>query len=396
MNTSLSAVRQLAREYKPRVVEIRRHLHAHPELSGEERLTADFIAQQLAESNIPFSDNIGGYGVVATIKGKNPYKTHVALRADMDALNITEETGLPYASKNQGVMHACGHDFHVANLLGTAFILNELKEAFEGTVSLVFQPSEEKIPSGAERMLNDGLFGENLPKAIFALHVDPEIPAGQIGTRKGAFMAAADELFITVHGKGGHGAYPHKCVDPIVISAQIILALQTIISRNADPTNPTVVNIGRIEGLGRTNVIPDEVHLAGTIRTFDNTWRNAVHLRIMDIVTHTAKAFYATTTVEIKRGYPPLINDEALTQRSVEHLSQLFGTENIVECPLRMGAEDFAYFARQIPATLLRLGVGNEKIGAIAPLHTSRFTIDEDAFETGMTALACLALRELQ
>jgi len=387
-----NAIRTLAKQYQPQVVAIRRHLHTHPELSGNEKQTAEYVAQHLKEHHIPFRDNVGGYGIVARIEGKNPKKSTVALRADMDALNITEATGLPFSSQNPGVMHACGHDFHTANLLGTAFILNQLKTHFEGAVMLIFQPSEEKIPSGALQMSEAGIFEEHRPHAIFALHVDPGIDTGKIGVRSGAFLAAADELFITIHGQGGHGAYPYKCVDPIVIAAQTILSLQTVVSRSVDPLHPAVVSIGRIEGLGNTNIIPDEVKMSGTIRTFHNAWRETIHRRITELVHHTAQSFGGNATVEIRKGYPPLVNDATLTQRSINALKTFFGKENIEESAMRMGADDFAFFAQEIPATYLRLGVRPKNTQSGALLHQATFAPDEDAFEMGMMAMSCLAI----
>ena len=349
----------------------------------------------MKEHHIPFRDNVGGYGIVARIEGKNPEKSTVALRADMDALNITEATGLPFSSQNPGVMHACGHDFHTANLLGTAFILNQLKTHFEGAVMLIFQPSEEKIPSGALQMLEAGIFEEHPPHAIFALHVDPGIETGKIGVRSGVFLAAADELFITIHGKGGHGAYPYKCVDPVVIAAQTILSLQTIVSRNVDPLHPAVVSIGRIEGLGNTNIIPDEVTMSGTIRTFHNAWRETIHRRITDLIHHTAQSFGGNATMEIRKGYPPVVNDAALTQHSIKALETFFGKENIEDSAMRMGADDFAFFAQEIPATYFRLGVRPKNTQNIALLHQATFSPDEDAFEMGMMAMSYLAVSGL-
>jgi len=332
---------------------------------------------------------------VAFIEGENPKKSTVALRADMDALNITEATGLDFSSQNEGVMHACGHDFHVANLLGTAFILNQLKTQFEGTVMLIFQPSEEKIPSGAQQMLEAGIFEENRPKAIFALHVDPGIDTGKIGTRSGAFLAAADELYITIHGKGGHGGYPHRCINPIIIAAQTVMALQTIVSCNVSPFYPAVISIGHIEGIGNTNIIPDKAIMNGTIRTFNTSWRNIVHQRIREVALNTAQSFGGSANVEIKKGYPVLFNNDALTKRSVPLLEELFGTKNVERDIMKMGAEDFAFFAQEIPGTYLRLGVRNRNNRNAAPLHNASFMLDEDAFETGMVALSCLAVNEL-
>jgi amidohydrolase len=257
---------------------------------------------------------------------------------------------------------------------------------------LIFQPSEEKIPSGALQMLEAGIFKENLPKAIFALHVDPGIDTGKVGTRCGAFLAATDELFITIHGKGGHGAYSYKCIDPIVIAAQTIISLQTIVSRNVDSLHPAVVHIGRIEGVGSTNVIPDEVRMSGTIRTFNTAWRETIHRRITELIHHTAQSFGGNATVEIKKGYPPLVNDDALTRHSIKVLEDIFGEENVEESAMRMGAEDFAFFAQEIPATYLRLGVRNQSALNSTPLHSASFTLDEEAFETGMMALSCLAV----
>jgi len=378
------------------VVEIRRHLHAHPELSLKEKETAAFIAEKLTAYNIPFQTFANHYGIVADIKGKNPLTKVVALRADMDALSIKELNNVPYKSQNEGVMHACGHDVHMACLLGAAQILNKHKAHFEGSIRLIFQPSEETLPGGASMMIADKVLKNPDVQLIFGQHVMPTIDAGKVGVKAGQAMASTDEIYITVKGKGGHGATPELNTDPVVIAANLIIALQQIVSRKAPPSIPTVLSFGRFIADGKTNIIPDEVHIEGTLRTFDEDWRNKAHELILQACSATAAAMGAQTNVNIVKGYPFLINDHDLTKRFLNNATDFLGKENVQEIDLRMTAEDFAYFSQTIPACFYRLGIRNIGKGINSNIHTNTFDVDEDALITGVGLLCWLAIKELE
>ncbi len=375
------------------LIKDRRHLHAHPELSYQEKETAKYIAGRLTEMGIPFQENVGGYGIIAHV-GKDGGKL-VALRGDMDALPITEENEIDYASKNRGVMHACGHDVHTTCLLGAAQILKSMEGELNGKVRLLFQPAEERLPGGASLMIADGALKNPDVQLIFGQHVFPDMEVGQVGFREGMYMASADEIYITVKGKGGHAALPHTCIDPVLVSAHLLTALQQMVSRRAQPDLPTVLSFGKVIANGATNVIPDKVMLEGTMRTLNEEWRGKMHEHITEIVHGLCKSMGAEAELEIRRGYPCLVNDPELTSWSKQKAIELLGEENVHDLPLRMTAEDFAYFAQEIPACFYRLGTSNaiKKIGA--PLHTSRFNIDEDALEIGASLMATLAAKAL-
>ena len=375
------------------LVQIRRTIHANPELSYHEKETARYIARQLQEMGIPFKEGIGGYGIVAHIG--NSDRKLVALRADLDALPIHEENEVDYASKNDGVMHACGHDVHTTCLLGAARVLKSFEKELKGTVRLLFQPAEEKLPGGASLMIADGALKNPDVELIFGQHVFPDMEVGNVGFRPGMYMASADEIYITIHGKGGHAALPHTCIDPILISAHLITALQQMVSRRARADIPTVLSIGKIQGLGATNVIPDKVVMEGTLRTLDEEWRENLHTLIEKLVHELCASMGGTAELEIRKGYPCLMNDPDLTKWSKAKAIELLGAENVHDLPLRMTAEDFAYYAQEIPACFYRLGTSNsaKKIGA--PLHTSRFNIDERALEIGASLMATLAAKAL-
>lgn len=390
-------IKALAQQYFEGVVDIRRHLHQHPELSFAEVETGKFIAQKLSEFGIPHEHGIAENGVVGLIKGKNPGSRIVALRADMDALPILEANDVPYKSQNEGVMHACGHDVHTASLLGAAKILHELREKFSGTIKLIFQPGEEKAPGGASIMIKEGVLENPKPASIFGQHVHPPLEVGKVGFRSGQYMASADELYVTVIGKGGHGAMPHKAVDPVLIASHIVVALQQIVSRHIDPTIPAVLTFGKINSTGgATNVIPDEVKLVGTFRTMDETWRFAAHDRMKQLATAIAEGMGGSCDVHIEVGYPVLLNDEALTARSRQAAEEFLGAENVVDLPIRLTAEDFAYYSQQMPACFYRLGTGNSTKGITSPVHTTTFDIDERALEIGMGLMAWLGVKELE
>lgn len=389
-------IKALSRQYFEEIVQIRRHLHQHPELSFQEEQTSLYIAEKLQAFGIPFQRGIAENGVVGLIKCKNPDSKIIALRADMDALPILEANNVPYKSQNEGVMHACGHDVHTASLLGAAKILHDIKEELDGTIKLIFQPAEELFPGGASIMIKEGVLENPKPTSIFGQHVHPPLPVGKIGMRPGNYMASADELYVTVHGKGGHGALPHDCIDPIIITSHIITALQNIISRYCDPTIPAVLTFGKINSTGgATNIIPDEVKLEGTFRTMNEKWRFEAHKRMKTIAQSIAESMSGSCHFDIKVGYPVLYNEPELTARARTYATEFLGTENVIELPIRMTAEDFAYYSQQMPACFYRLGTGNPEKNITSPIHTNTFDIDENALEVGMGLMAWMGVREL-
>ncbi len=389
-------IQELARQYYPGSIEQRRYLHQHPELSFEEVQTGRYIAARLKELGIEHQHGVADNGVVALIKGRNPKKKVVALRADMDALPIQETNQVPYKSQREGIMHACGHDVHTASLLGTARILHELRDQFEGTIKCIFQPGEEKLPGGASIMIKEGVLERPKPASIFGQHVHPPLRAGLIGLKPGIYMASSDEIYVTVKGKGGHGAMPQECIDPVVITAQIIVALQQIISRYADPAVPSVLTFGKINTTGgATNIIPNEVKLEGTFRTMHEKWRSEAHKRMKKMAESIAKSMGGACDFNVLRGYPVLHNNPELTVRTKKWAIEFMGKDRVVDLPLRMTSEDFAYFAQAMPACFYRLGTGNPERGIQSPLHTSTFDVDESALETGIGLMTWLAIKEL-
>ena len=384
------SIQQLAKKYAKEFINIRHHLHANPELSYKEFETSAFVQQKLREWNIPFEVK-ATTGVVGLIKGKNPDKQITALRADMDALPIIEENEVPYKSKNIGVMHACGHDVHTTCLLGAAKILNELKEEWEGTVKLIFQPGEEKNPGGASLLIAEGVLENPKPEKIFALHVHPGLEIGKLSFRNGMVMASADEIYINIKSKGGHAAAPQYTADTILIASHLIISLQQIVSRNNSPFNPSVLSITSFQGGNTTNVIPSEVKLMGTFRAMNEEWRFKAHELIKKQTIELVTAMGAEATIHIDVGYPFVLNDEALGNAALKKAAEYVGAENVEETELRMGAEDFAYYSHQIPACFFRLGAGNKAKGITSGVHTPTFNIDESAIETGMGMMAWLA-----
>ncbi len=395
MESVKNKIRQLAQEYFPEITSLRRLIHRNPELSFEEYETSELVAGFLKDNNIEFKKGVAKTGVIALIRGKNPQKKTVALRADLDALPITELNEVDYKSKNPGKMHACGHDVHTASLLGTAKILNNIREEFEGTIKLIFQPSEEKYPGGAKVMIEEGVLENPAPDVIFGQHVYPDLNAGMVGMKSGKYMASTDEIFITVKGKGGHGAIPQKNIDPVLIASHIIVALQQIVSRNANPAMPTVLSFGRFIADGHTNVIPDEVKIAGIMRTFDEHWRMEMQTRIEKMARSIAESMGGKCEVRFDKGYPVLINDETITRNTQVYAIEYLGKENVKELELRTTAEDFAYYTQKIPGCFYRLGIRNEEKNIVSNLHTSTFDVDESSLETGMGLMAWLAYREL-
>ncbi len=391
-NPLIEKIKTLSAQYAPDIVQIRRHLHANPELSEKEFKTADYICNTLDAYGIQYTRNIGGNGIVAKIEGQQPQTTTLALRADMDALPINELNECEYKSLNPGVMHACGHDVHMASLLGASRILNELRNEFEGTLRLIFQPSEEKFPGGALAMIKDGVLKNPVPGRIYGQHVLPTLEVGKVGFKPGRYMASTDEVYLTVKGKGGHAATPELNIDPIVIASHIIVSLQQVVSRSAPPGVPTVLSFGRVIADGRTNIIPSEVKIDGTFRTFDETWRAAAHEKITSIAKGIAESMGGTCNVFIDKGYPFLVNDDLATSEAKALAQQYLGPENVVDLEQRMTAEDFAYYSHIIPACFYRLGVKNPEWENIRNLHTPEFDADERSLETGMGLMAWLAV----
>jgi amidohydrolase len=392
----LDTIKALSASYSQQTIDVRRHLHANPELSYKEYQTASYVAAQLRDCGIEPQEGVAETGLLAVVKGKNPDRKTIALRADMDALPIQEANDVSYKSKNPGIMHACGHDVHTSSLLSTAKILNQVKDQFEGTVRFLFQPGEEKNPGGASYMIRDGALENPRPSAIMGQHVFPLLPVGKVGFREGMYMASADEIYLKVIGKGGHGAAPDLCIDPIVIASHIIIALQQIISRNANPRQPTVLTFGNITGFGATNIIPNEVNIAGTFRAMNEEWRESALIKIKKMAEGMAEGMGGKCEVEISRGYPYLENNPELTRRIRAAAEQYVGKENVVDLEISLGAEDFSYYSQIVPASFYRLGTRNEARGISSYVHTPTFNIDEDALKLGPGLMAWLAIKELE
>jgi len=391
----LESIKRLAAEYADSIIVTRRHLHANPELSYQEFNTAKFVADKLRSFGLKPQEGVAKTGVVVLIEGRSPSKKVVALRADMDALPIQEVNQVSYKSKVPGVMHACGHDVHTSSLLGTAQILNEIRTEFEGSVKLIFQPGEEKHPGGASIMIAEGVLQNPSPVSIIGQHVMPLIPVGKIGFREGKYMASSDEIYLRVIGKGGHGAAPELTIDPVVIAAHIIIALQQVVSRNASPKEPTVLTFGRITADGATNIIPDEVKIAGTFRSLNEAWRQSGLEKIRKMAESIAEGMGGKCEVTISKGYPYLENNPELTRRIKAAAEMYVGKENVVDIDLTMGSEDFAYYSQKIPASFYRLGTRNDAKGITSYVHTPTFDIDEDALRIGPGLMAWMAIQEL-
>lgn len=388
-------IRERANQILPELVKLRRHIHENPELSFQEHETAALVEKELHALGLK-TQRLANTGVVAVIEGKNPQKRVVALRADMDALPIVEvNDGRPYRSKKEGVMHACGHDVHTTSLLGAARLLTEIKDHFEGSVKLVFQPGEEKLPGGASLMIADGVLENPKVDVMIGQHVMPGIITGKTGFRPGLYMASTDEIYIKVIGKGGHGAMPHFNIDPVLISAHLIVGLQQVVSRSANPAIPSVLSFGKVIAAGATNVIPNEVIIEGTFRTLDENWRNQAHEKMIQIAKGLVEGMGGTVEFDIRRGYPFLKNHEGLTQRLQDEAKSYLGENQVEDLGIWMAAEDFSYFSQAVPSCFYRLGTKNEAKNTDFSVHHPSFDVDEDALEQGCGLLAYLALSEL-
>ncbi len=387
-------IAELAEKYFQEIVQIRRIIHANPELSFEEYDTSQVIKTELKKLGIE-TISIANTGVTAIINGKNPDSRVMALRADMDALPIEEANDVEYKSRKKGVMHACGHDVHTASLLGAAKILNDLRDSFEGSIKLIFQPGEEKYPGGASMMIKEGVLENPRPNHVVGQHVMPLIPVGKVGIREGMFMASADEIFIRVKGKGGHGAMPEINIDPVLIASHIIVALQQVVSRNASPKIPSVLSFGKFIANGATNVIPDEVYIEGTFRTFNDEWRMEAHKKIKKMAEGIAESMGGNCEIKILVGYPFLENEPELTRRVKAYAIDYLGEENVLDLDIWMAAEDFAFYTKEVDSCFYRLGVRNDQQGITSSVHTPTFNIDENALKIGAGLMAWIALQEL-
>ncbi len=377
-----------------KIISWRKKIHSNPELSFKEFETSNFIIDTLKTIGVTDIKKIGPTGLVALIRGKNPNSKCIAVRAELDALPIIEDNLIEYKSKNNGVMHACGHDVHMSCLLGTAYVLNELKLSFSGTVKLIFQPGEELLPGGASIMIKNGILSNPKIDEIYALHVFPSLEVGKVGLRSGIYMSACDELFLKVIGKGGHAALPNQYINPINIISELLIELQKFVHKLSNNSKYIFV-FGKIFSEGSTNIIPSEVNAMGTLRTLDEKWRNELHNKIKSFVKNFLKSKNAEGEIIIKKGYPVLINDEKLTQNSINLFKKIIGNENVVKIPIRMTSDDFSYYCQRVPSCYFRIGVRNEKKGIIHGVHNSRFNIDDDALKVGTKLMSNLVFKSL-
>jgi len=394
MSELVKNIKSMSESFFEEIRTCRRHLHQYPELSFEEYHTADFIENKLREIGIENIQRIAKTGVTFLLEGWGPGK-NIALRADIDALPILEKNGINYKSKFEGLMHACGHDVHTSCLIGVAKILSQLKSEFKGSVKFIFQPGEEKTPGGASLLIKEGILKNPIPKTILGQHVMPFIDVGKVGFRSGKYMASSDEIYLTIEGKGGHAAMPEKLVDPVIITSHILIALQQIVSRKSSPKIPSVLSFGNISGKGATNVIPDYVDVAGTLRTFDEKWRAEALMLITHMAEGIAASMGAKCKVRIEKGYPYLFNDPAYTDRNISAAQEYLGAENIVDLDLWMASEDFSFYSQSVEGCFYRLGTRNEAKSIISGVHTPYFNIDEDAMKIGMGLMSWLTIQEL-
>ena len=403
MQELINKIKKLANQHADEIISIRRHIHQHPEISFEEINTSAYVCSVLDKYKIPYIKGIVKTGIVALIEGKNPTKQTILLRADLDALPIEEKNDVIYKSQNVGVMHACGHDAHTASVLGTAIILNQLKSEFEGTIKIMFQPGEEVLPGGASLMIKEGVLCNPIVNKAFGQHVFPSMEVGKVGFRKGMYMASTDELHITITGKGGHAAMAGEYNNPIVVAAHVITAIEKEftyvidaegVARNKHNNIPTVIAFGKVEAKGATNVIPESVYLAGTFRTMDETWRITVKEKLTSIIESICETYKVTASINIEKGYPFLINNEAVTEQAKQSAIVYLGKENVEDLPLRMTAEDFSYITQEVPSCFYRIGTGNKAQGITSGVHTATFNIDENALELASGLMAWVVINK--
>ncbi len=377
------------------LISLRRHFHANPELSFEEKNTAEFISNTLGHWGVEHRANVGGYGIVGVIEGQNPTSKVIALRADMDALPIEEKNAVEYKSLTKGKMHACGHDVHMTCLLGAIKILNSIKDSFEGSIKFIFQPGEETLPGGAIKMIEEGVLENPKPELIIAQHVFPEMEVGKVGFKGGIYMASSDEVNITVTGQGGHAAIPDRYDNTVLAAAEILVELNKEIERQKPKDFPSVLAFGKLIADGAYNVIPSEVKITGTFRTFNEDWRKRVHEIIEQVSANITKNHNCSYELNITKGYPVLVNHDKVTAKSKSAAGEFLGNENIEELKIRTTVEDFARFAEIIPACFYRLGVANKKNGIVSNLHTSTFNVDEKSIEIGTGLMVWITLNNL-
>ena len=392
----LNRIKNIVLESYEELILWREHLHANPELSFKEYNTAKFVANKLTDMGIPYTDGVAGTGIVALIKGLNPSKKCIALRADLDALPIQEENDISCKSSVNGVMHACGHDVHTTCLLGAAKVLNSLKSEFEGTIKLIFQPGEEVLPGGASMMIAEGVLTNPKVDEIYALHVLPSMEVGKVGFKSGKYMAACDELYLSVVGKGGHAALPSQYNNPIMIMAELLPKLETYIKSLSLEDSPYIFAFGDLQAHGATNVIPEQANAKGTFRSMNEGWREEVHLKLKSFVDDFLVSKKANGELKILKGYPFLQNDTTLTNAAFNTTKELLGKENVEEMTIRMTAEDFSYYSQKVPACFFRLGVRNESKGIIHGVHNPKFNIDNEALNVGVSSLTAIALETLK
>lgn len=388
-------VKHLVQQFGAETLDIRRHLHANPELSFKEYETSKYVCSKLDDWGIEYKKGFVETGIVAHVKGRNPEKKVVALRGDMDALPILEANDVPYKSKNEGVMHACGHDVHTSCALSATRVLHELRDEFEGTVKVVFQPGEERLPGGASLMIKEGALENPNASSIVGQHVLPELEAGKVGFKSGMYMASADEVHFTVHGKGGHAALPHYNIDPVLITSHIIVALQQLVSRRTKPGVPCVLSFGHVLADGATNVIPNQVQVQGTFRTMNEEWRFEAHRIMKKMAEELASSMGGSCDFRVDVGYPFVYNDEKVTEFARAAAKDFLGAENVVELDMRMTGEDFSYYTQHMPGCFYRLGVGNESRGINSGLHTPTFNVDEKCLDVGTGLMSYIALQQL-
>ena len=389
MENLIDSIKKQSEDQYEQIILFRRYLHANPELSFQEKTTASYVTKILNENNIPVFEGIEGNGVIGIIEGKTKGKT-IGIRAELDALPIVESTSLGYSSINNGVMHACGHDIHMASLLGTAIIINNLRANLNGKILLIFESGEEQIPGGAKSIIDSNIFKQNIPDTMLAFHVLPELVTGKAGFREGQYMASGDEVFITIKGKGGHAAIPEKTINPIIISSQLILNLKDFIDKETPSQIPTILSFGKIQANGATNVIPNEVYIEGTFRTLDEDWRLKAHLRIEEISKKTCLSFGGDCEIEIRQGYPSIYNNPELTRMTKEITMQYLDPSNVIDLDRRMTTDDFAYFSQIIPSVFFRMGIGFEN-NCNYQLHSSTFLANEEILKHSSGLLAWIS-----